>query len=149
MGSGRRRGKPPTTEGHGLSEASEPVPEAVVERAKAAFSHRANGELAELLGDSLVDDSGSPADHLLQFEHAAMRINVQVSRSASTVELRGTVQPPSALFVLLEAEGADTEQVVDAPAGTFSFERVPHGVVRLHLISDDRENPIYTDWFRV
>lgn len=149
MASGRQPGESPATEGHGPTNPSEPVPEAVVARAQAAFAQRSPGELAALTVDSVVDDSGSAVDHQLLFEHSDISIDVRVSAEVEGLCLSGVVRPPSALEVRLEAEGSGVVQLVDAPEGTFSFEQVPQGLVRLQLSRPQAGTPIYTDWFRL
>lgn len=147
MPSGRQPRHNPI-DGPDASDAREPVPEAAVERARALFARQAHGELAILVYDSLVDGQGTPGNHFLQFEHGSMRVEVQVSVGAAA-RLTGTVHPPRALEVWLEVEGSDAAGRVDAPEGTFSFEPVSHGVVRLHLTGSAGATPVHTDWFRV
>jgi len=130
-----------------VSHGHEPVPDAAVERARALFGRRAEGELAALVHDSLVDGRDTPANHHLQFEHASIRIDVQVSVGATAL-LSGTVQPPGPLEVALEVEGSDEATRQDSLDGTFSFESVSPGVVRVHLTGPGA-TPVHTDWFRV
>ncbi|MBO0728045.1 MAG: hypothetical protein J2P57_02225 [Acidimicrobiaceae bacterium] len=131
-----------------MTDRTEHVPEAAVERARSLFGRRGPGELAALMHDSLVDGEGTAESHVLQFEHARMRIDVQVSVGATT-RLTGTVHPPRALEVRLEVEGSDAVPQVDAPDGTFSLESVSHGSVRLHLTGPAETTPVHTDWFRI
>jgi hypothetical protein len=126
----------------------EEVPKEVIEQAKAAFSHRTQGDIAVLVGDSLVDEGAPPSDHRLSFEHPRMRIVVHLVATAGWSSLQGEVQPPTPLGVeLVSEEGVGV--ATDVTDGAFTIERVPSGVVRLRLKGPAGTPAVYTDWFRV
>ncbi len=60
----------------------EQVPESVVAEAKAAFARKADGDVAILVHDSLIDGDDTAADHRLRFEHPQVLIDLQVSATA-------------------------------------------------------------------
>jgi hypothetical protein len=105
--------------------------------------------LAELVFDSLVDEGAPPADHRLRFEHPALQIDVHVSAAAEGTTLAGTTTPSLQHRVELQFEGANDSLVDDGAEGTFQFDQVPHGLVRLWLPGSSATPAVRTDWFRV
>jgi hypothetical protein len=120
-----------------------------MDQARATFDRPAAGELAALVFDSLIDEGASPADHRLRFEHPGVQIDVHVSATAQGTTLAGTTKPTLHHRVELQYEGPEDSLVDDGRQGTFQFERVPHGLVRLWLRGSPRARSFRTDWFRV
>jgi hypothetical protein len=133
----------------GSEEGPEQVPDRVVAEAQAAFGRRIGGELAVLVRDTLIDRCDPAADHRLRFEHPALTLELQVSATAGGSSLRGTVHPTTSLRVQLEFAAGATGREVDATSGGFVLDRIPHGLVRLHLLGPGDTPPIHTDWFRI
>jgi hypothetical protein len=125
------------------------VPDYVKDQARATFDRRAPGELARLVFDSLLDEGAPPADHRLRFEHPALEIDVDVSVAAGSTTLTGTIRPSRPHRVKLQLERSEISPVIDADDGTFHFEDLPHGLVRLWLTGSPLTPAIRTDWFRV
>lgn len=125
------------------------VPDWVKDRARATFDQRTPGELARLRFDSLLDEGASPGDHRLRFEHPALEIDVDVSVAAESTTLTGTVKPSGPHRVELQLERSEVPLINDAEEGTFNFEDLPHGLVRLWVSGSLQTPAIRTDWFRV
>jgi hypothetical protein len=125
------------------------VPDYVKDQARATFDRRAPGDLARLVFDSLLDGGASPADHRLRFEHPALEIDVDVSVAAGSTTLTGTITPSRPHRVELQLERSEVSPVNEAEEGTFHFERLPHGLVRLWITGSPQTPTIRTDWFRV
>ncbi|MDA8045737.1 MAG: hypothetical protein M0Z30_10955 [Actinomycetota bacterium] len=115
--------------------------------AKEAFSKRSRGEVALLVYDSLVDADDPPEHHELRFEGDRLRFLVHVSVRPIDVALVGRLEPPAAGRFELVLEDADLSFVQDSSDGTFHFEPMAHGLVRLAFNAPGRQ--IQTDWFRV
>ena len=130
-------------------QAREAVPEEVVSDAKGLFGRRAEGDLAVLVHDSLIDQGDPAADHRLRFHHPGLVIDLRVSVARGGSSVVGTVRPPTALRVELEADTGRTRRGVDVSQGAFAFSEIPHGIVRLHVPASDDLPPIHTDWFRI
>jgi hypothetical protein len=126
------------------------VPEDLIAQAKAAFaSGVGKSALAPLVHDSLVDGRDPPGDHVLQFQHERLRVELHVYARPEDVRLQGTVSPESADRVLLQLDTSDVRFVAVLEAGEFTFDLVGHGLVRLHVIGADSENDVHTDWFHI
>jgi hypothetical protein len=125
------------------------VPDDVVVRAKDAFARRIPGDLAALVHDSLVDNEPPATDHRLRFEHPRMTIDVRISSAIEGSELSGQVEPPAPVALQLERDTAELTGPLDSSDGSFSFERIPSGIVRLRLTGQFGPSPVHTDWFRV
>jgi hypothetical protein len=141
--------KPNATADKDSVKASENPPEELVAEAKAAFGRRTGGELASLVLDTLIDQDDPASEHRLRFEHPGLAIDLQVSVAATGSTLTGTVQPPTPMQVQLEFNANPTRQDVDASEGAFAFDRIPHGIIRLHIAPRSDLPPIHTDWFRI
>ena len=124
------------------------VPKNVIADAQRAFG-RPRTELAYLVFDSLIDLDAPAEDHRLRFEHPLVRIELQVYVSPDHTRLGGTVVPASASRAAVHLQGKDLALITPVHDGTFSFEPVGHGLVRLSFEGVDGQTTIWTDWFRV
>jgi hypothetical protein len=140
--------KPEATASDQPADISPRAPDQVVATAKAAYGRRTGGELAELVVDTLVDQCDPPADHRLQFAHPSLTLDLQVSAGETWSSLAGRMHPLSPERVELEFDTDGTRRRVDVSDGAFSFDQLPHGIVRLHLHTPDAPT-IHTDWFRI
>jgi hypothetical protein len=127
----------------------EDEPDSVVAEAKAAFGRRAQGDLAVLVYDSLVDDNDPAADHRLRFEHARLLIEVQVSAVGGGSSVTARVSPPTPVRVELEAARKEGTTSACIDHGVFAFHDVPHGTVRILLPPTGDDPPMHSDWFRI
>ena len=118
-------------------------------RAKAAFSRRADAELAFEVFDSLVDEGAPPTDHRICFEHPSLSIEVRVLAGVGSSRLSGRVDPPLRQQVELQSDSTDQRRVDDSVEGVFSFDEVGPGAIRLHLSGSAGAPATHTDWFRV
>ena len=126
---------------------AEHPPESVVGKARAAFGESAP-ELAALIYDSLVDSDDEPEDHELVFRHPRMELALHVSAHPDGSGIEGRVSFP-ATKVALHVRDAGLAMVSELQGGTFGFNRVPHGLVRLSVEGLEPGSAIWTDWFRV
>ena len=118
-------------------------------QAKSAFSRRYGGDLAVLAFDSLVDAGALAKDHLLRFDHPLTRMTLQVAAGPQGSDLKGSTDPPCGYLVQMQVGAGDIYLVEEVVEGTFTFDAVPHGLIRLHLLRPDDVELIRTDWFRV
>ena len=125
-----------------------PPPE-VVDRAKGVFSARAQGDLASLVFDSLIDGHGSPDNHVLRFEHTRASIEVHVSYASQNTGLEGVVEGFNARRAALHLGDGDLAMVTDVESGRFGFQPVGHGLVKLSFEDEANSPAIWTDWFRI
>lgn len=126
----------------------DPVPEAVVKRAREAFSERTGGHVAELVSDSLLEGADPAEAHTLTFEGAGARIEIDIAVSEALSVLNGTIDQTSVGRAILHLEGSDLAVVTPVTVGKFSFGNVAHGVVRLSFETMG-ESSVSTEWFRV
>ncbi|HEX6395463.1 MAG TPA: hypothetical protein VFZ97_18660 [Acidimicrobiales bacterium] len=126
----------------------DPVPEGAIKRARDAFSQRASGPVAELVSDSLVERGDPAGAHLLKFKTGATTIDLQVSVGASDTILRGTVHGSEFARAVLHLEGSEVALVKAVADGSFGFDGIAHGVVRLSFESGG-EPTLWSDWFQV
>jgi hypothetical protein len=125
------------------------VPDGIVRGAKAAFSRRADAELAFEVFDSLLDGGASPTDHRICFEHPCVSIEVRVLVGVGSSRLTGTVDPPIRRQIELQSGSTDLRLVDHSVEGVFSFDQVEPGAIRLHLSGTACAPATHTDWFRV
>ncbi len=131
-----------------VATASDPPPD-VVEQAKATFGHSPRREVAILAFDSLLDGHGRPEDHRLRFDHPRLSLDLHVALVGPRAQLDGSVCPRLCDRVHLhrdDADGVVSKTIVD---GSFAFESVERGLVRLSLDPDDDRPAIWSDWFRL
>jgi hypothetical protein len=140
--------KPEATASDLPADVSERPPDQVVAAAKASYSRRTGGELAVLVVDTLVDQSDSPADHRLQFAHPSLTVDVHVSAGETGSSLTGRMHPVSPERAEIEFDTDGMRRQVEVNEGGFSFDQLPHGIVRLHLHTSGAPT-IHTDWFRI
>jgi hypothetical protein len=122
----------------------DPVPDEVVERAKAAFERRSRAPVVPLVSD-VVDELG--ARHV-RFENALVHVDLVVTSGSAGKDLHGRVDPPQSQAEL-EVDGSPVVVAADATDGTFAFDGVPLGTVRLRLVEDERSDAVSTEWLRV
>ncbi len=137
-----------------LAAQADPVPDLVLESAKAAFlMRRLDAELAELVLDSAVDagpvlvrgvtSTDDDSVRMLSFETSTLSIEVQVTRADGARSLVGMV---SGAFGTLDVETADGRRTVPIDSlGRFAVADVPAGTVRLHLVAADG-TAVTTSW---
>lgn len=134
----------------GVSEQADPVPEFVLEAARAAFlMRRIDAELAELVMDSAVD-AGSvlvrgPGDHvrMLSFETQQVSVDIQVTTTDGLRALLVVVDGASGAVTIETTDG--TKEAVIDEHGRFSVDGIPAGTVRLHLTAADG-SAVTTSW---
>jgi len=120
------------------------VPKTVVARAKAAFGRRAEGDLAGLVFDSVMD-APAAGDRVLRFEHPNGWLEISVSPVDDHVDIRVRSEP-TATRVELEFEDDDV-RLSDVPAGgEVRFEHVPRALMRIRVTL--ASGPAHSDWFR-
>jgi hypothetical protein len=124
------------------------VPHEVIERAKAAFTQRTEGEVAVLTRDSLVDDEAAAWDHRLRFEHPDLQIDLRILGLQGASILEGKVYPSTAVRVELQSDKGDVLRRGEVADGAFALGHVPPGVVRLCL-EGSAAVKVCTDWFRI
>jgi hypothetical protein len=122
------------------------VPDAVVDRAKAAFRSRVPGELAVLVSDS-VDAPAGVQRRVIRFECAAASIEAVVAREGDHYTVQGRVEPGAAQAEL-DIEGNDIAIIQDASSGVFCFPHVPDALVRVRFTGGPGAAPVHTAWFR-
>ena len=124
---------------------TDPVPDRLVDSAKAAFSWRTiDEELAQLQFDSLADSevlvrSADTAVHLA-FATSKAGINVEIGDDALT----GQVVPPAIAVRILMQSGEQIEVPCDE-LGQFTIARPTSGPIRLIAVFDDGD--VMTEWF--
>ena len=116
---------------------------------KRLFGQRAEGQLAALVFDSLVDEGAPAEDHVLRFEHPSVQIELRVSVRDSGSTLVGQVNVREARRVQLQFTPPDGSVLAEVTDDYFSFEEVGHGIMRLNLFAEGPEPIVRTDWFRV
>lgn len=109
----------------------EKVSDEVVTYAKQAFRQRAEGAVATLVFDSLVDDGHLAEHHPLRFEPCLMQIDLQVSVEASGSSVRGTVNPPTAVRAEVQFSTAEISLIKDATDVAFWLRDISHAVIPL------------------
>ena len=135
----------------GLASTADPVPDLVLESARAAFTLRTlDAELAELVHDSAIDADlvlvRGPGDsdvRMLSFEHGSVAVDLQVSETPAGRELLGLVTGAVG-DVEVEQAGRRTTVALDE-AGRFVLEGLAAGPLRLHLRAEDGTS-VETSW---
>jgi len=133
-------------------ERADPVPPAVVEAARAAYTWRTlDAELAELTADSAMAGAGvrsSSAPRLLTFEGPGVEVEVEIAESGSTRRLSGQLVPIGPAQVTVRWSGGSREVAAD-DLGRFAVEAVPAGSVSLLVLRAGAAQPIVTSWISV
>ena len=131
-------------------DAAEPMPEGMLDQAKATFTWRTiDAELAALVFDSaaeeLVGVRSSDANRQMTFRTPGVEIELVVV-SETTRRLVGQLVPPQVAEIQLHHEDGSQTASTDN-LGRFAFDDVPAGSVRLtcRLIGED-EAVVQTEW---
>lgn len=139
----------------------DPVPSHVVECARAALGlRRLDAELLDLVRDSADDRSGlltvrGETDvRMLSFEFPPVTVEIQVTEQRGGCDLIAHVSGIELASAQVEAQvGTRTasrpdRRDLDTDDGTLVVERLPNGLVRLHLTAVDGR--LYaTSWIRI
>lgn len=126
---------------------SDRIPPDALAAAKAAFTSRTEGEVAQLAFDSLLDGTGSPENHVLRFEHDSVTIHVRIVSTNDDFTLSGRVQDDPPPVVALHLHAGGDPLAYEPREGAFEFVHVPHGQARLGLNYGPEKPVIWTDWF--
>jgi hypothetical protein len=131
---------------------ADPVPQAVVDAARAAYTWRTiDAELAELTADSALAAAGvrsSSAPRLLTFEGDGVEVEVEVAQTGSTRHLSGQLVPVGPAQVTVRWPGGTRETAAD-DLGRFAVEGVPAGSVSLAVVRAGAEHQIVTSWISI
>jgi hypothetical protein len=128
--------------------AGDPVPEHVLEGARAAFTWRTiDAELAEMVFDSARELTGvrsEVTDRQVTFRAPGVEIEVMVVENGSR-RLIGQLVPPSEATV--ELVGADAVYSTTSDRlGRFVFDELAPGPVRLVVLGADGARQVQTEW---
>ena len=129
--------------------AADPVPDRVIEGARAAWTWRTiDQELAELVFDSASELTGVRSEDTarqLTFRAPGMEIEVMIVDEASR-RIVGQLVPPGSFTVqLLSSDDVVRDETTDR-LGRFSFDAVAPGPVRLAVIDLDGTLVVSTEW---
>jgi hypothetical protein len=129
---------------------SEPIPERVLEGARAAVTWRTIdaelADLAELVFDSARDEAGVRSEDInrqMTFQAPGVEIEVMVIDNGAR-RLIGQLVPGAEMMVQLTA-GEVVQEVQTDDLGRFSFDDVAPGPVRL-VVSTDGRPVVRTEW---
>ena len=129
-------------------DANDPVPEHVLEGARAAFTWRTiDTELAEMVFDSARELTGvrsEDTDRQVTFRAPGVEIEVMVVENG-TRRLIGQLVPPSETTVELVGADAVYSSTTDR-LGRFVFEELAPGPVRLVVLGADGARIVQTEW---
>jgi hypothetical protein len=129
--------------------AADPVPDRVIEGARAAWTWRTiDEELAELVFDSAAELTGVRSEDTarqLTFRAPGMEIEVMVVDEVSR-RIVGQLIPPGTFTVrLLSSDERVQEETADR-LGRFAFDAVAPGPVRLAVVDPDGTHVVTTEW---
>lgn len=128
--------------------AAEPVPERVLDGARAAFTWRTiDAELAELTFDSARELTGVRSEMVsrqVTFEAPGIEIEVMVIDD-DTRRLVGQLIPSRESTIEL-VNGDDVTSMVTDHLGRFFFDDIEPGPVRLVVLGDDQRPLVQTEW---
>jgi hypothetical protein len=131
---------------------ADPVPQAVVDAARAAYTWRTiDAELAELTADSAMTTAGvrsTSAPRLLTFEGSGIEVEVEVADTGPTRHLSGQVVPMGPAQITVRWSGGTREATADE-LGRFAVDRVPAGSVSLAILRTGADQPIVTSWISI
>ncbi|HWF40672.1 MAG TPA: hypothetical protein VN683_01195 [Acidothermaceae bacterium] len=131
---------------------ADPVPQAVVEAARAAYTWRTiDAELAELTADSAMASAGvrsTSAPRLLTFEGTGLEVEVEVAQTGSTRHLSGQLVPMGPAQITVRWSDGTRETTAD-DLGRFAVDRVPAGSVSLAILRTGADQPIVTSWISI
>ena len=135
--------------------ARDPVPEDVLEAARASLSWRdPDSALAALVADSQADADrltfvrGDDQARLVTFAADDLTFEVEVTTGGPTVGLIGQLVPPTAARLAIDHAGGVVEVTADT-LGRFHASGLTPGPLRLRCTRDDRAGTVRTDWFLV
>ena len=128
----------------------DPVPEAVLDAARAAFTWRTiDAELAELVFDSVVDEVAgvrggtATGDRHMSFRAPGVEVEILIN-GVSDRRVTGQLVPPAEAAIEIVADGF-TQATETDEMGRFGFDGVPAGPASITCrLSDGRI--IKTDW---
>ena len=119
--------------------AHEPVPQEVVEAARAAFAWRLiDAELAELVADSIFEPKlagvrGDREPRILTFGvPGGTALELEATPIAGGLRLLGQIVPGRSGTAQVQHPGGEVDADVDG-MGRFAAEDIPHGHVRIRL----------------
>lgn len=129
-------------------DAADPVPESVLEGARAAFIWRnIDIELAQIVFDSSTELAGVRSEDInrqVTFEAPGVEIEVMVVENGNR-RLVGQLVPPVERIV--ELVGSDSVRSVDSDhLGRFDFDDIAPGPVRIVVRGTDGERLVQTEW---
>lgn len=131
---------------------ADPVPQAVVDAARAAYTWRTiDAELAELTADSAMTAAAvrsSSAPRLLTFEGAGVEVEVEVAHTGTTRHLSGQLVPMGPAHITIRWSSGSQDTTAD-DLGRFTVDRVPAGSVSLVILRPATEQPIVTSWISI
>jgi hypothetical protein len=137
---------------HSVINRADPVPAAVIEAARAAYTWRTiDAELAELTADSTMATAGvrsSSAPRLLTFEGAGVEVEVEVAQTGSTRHLSGQLVPVGRAQITVRWSGGTQETIAD-DLGRFAADGIPAGSVSLAIVRPGADQPIVTSWISI
>lgn len=128
--------------------AADPVPDRVIEGARAAWTWRTiDQELAELVFDSAAELTGVRSEDTarqLTFRSPGVEIEVMVVDPASR-RIVGQLIPPGSFTVRLLTSDETREEATDR-LGRFTFDAVAPGPVRLVVVDAAGTTAVTTEW---
>jgi hypothetical protein len=128
--------------------AADPVPDRVLEGARAAWTWRTiDEELAELVFDSASELTGVRSEDTarqLTFRSPGMEIEVMVTDDTSR-RVVGQLVPPGAYTITLNAGDTELTAATDR-LGRFSFDPVAPGPVRMAVADPEGTHVVTTEW---
>ncbi len=131
-------------------DAAEPLPEGMIDAAKATFTWRTiDAELAALVFDSATEElagvRSTDATRQMTFRTPGVEIELVVVSETSR-RLVGQLVPPQAAEIELHHED-ETRTVQSDNLGRFTFHDVPVGSVRLTCkLTGEGETTVQTEW---
>jgi hypothetical protein len=129
----------------------DPVPESVIEAAKASYTWRTvDAELAELVFDSasaeLTGVRGAEGTRQVTFRAPGIEIEVAVVAEAAR-RIVGQLVPPQTASVELRFQG-DSVTTGSDDLGRFAFDEIPVGPISLRCTLEDG-TVVQTDWMLI
>jgi hypothetical protein len=129
--------------------AADPVPDRVIQGARAAWTWRTiDEELAELVFDSAAELTGVRSEDTarqLTFRAPGMEIEVMIVDEASRRVVGQLIPPGTYIVQLLSSDDVVREEHADR-LGRFAFDAVAPGPVRLAVIDPDGTHIVTTEW---
>lgn len=129
-------------------DAADPVPESVLDGARAAFTWRnIDTELAQIVFDSSQELAGVRSEDMnrqVTFEAPGVEIEVMVVENGVR-KLVGQLVPPAERTV--ELVGGDSVQSIQTDhLGRFDFDDIGPGPVRIVVLGADGQRMVQTEW---